>query len=177
VDPQGLPLRSIEPLGLPHAPPEWTIEANGPKLPRTLPALAHEAWPPRTGLTQQSSGSRSDQVRAPSFSLAVPPTCHKQRSPAVPSGHSRPLEEDRWPGRQLPDLGWGRRPKLHGMRSLRQAVAAHGNSFGLSCCSRADPICDRLPPMATRGLHKGTSLVSSRGNTLRAAWTLGSLTR
>ena len=31
----------------------------------------------------------------------------------------------------------------------------HGNSFGLFCCSRADPICDRLPPIATQGLHKG----------------------
>jgi hypothetical protein len=40
------------------------------------------------------------------------------------------------------------------MRCSRQPVATDGNGFGLF--SRADPICDRLPPVATTGLHKGS---------------------
>jgi hypothetical protein len=35
----------------------------------------------------------------------VPPTCHKQRSPAVFSGQSRSVEEDRWAG--CGALTWG----------------------------------------------------------------------
>jgi hypothetical protein len=38
---------------------------------------------PRTGLTLRPIWSRRRQVRALSFVPAVPPACHKQRSPAV----------------------------------------------------------------------------------------------
>ena len=61
--------------------------------------LPTRRWSPRTGLTQQSSWSRRRQVRASSFSPAVPPACHKQRSPAVSSGQSRSLRGGRWAGR------------------------------------------------------------------------------
>jgi hypothetical protein len=42
------------------------------------------------------------------------------------------------------------------MRSKPQPFATHGN---VSACVRAfldDAICDRLPPVATTGLHKGS---------------------
>jgi hypothetical protein len=64
---------------------------------------------------------------ASSFSPAVPPACHKQRSRAVCSGQSRSLEAGRCAGLRLPDLGWGRRPKLHGM----QGVKPHRNRLSL----------------------------------------------
>jgi hypothetical protein len=55
-------------------------------------------------------------VRALSFSPAVPPTCHKQR---VTSGIQRTITVTRIRllGRaSVPDLRWGRSPKLHGMQ-------------------------------------------------------------
>ena len=55
---------------------------------RSLVHLPTRSWSPGTGLTKQSSWSRSGQVRALSFSPAVPPTCHKQRYPADNHGHS-----------------------------------------------------------------------------------------
>jgi hypothetical protein len=42
------------------------------------------------------------------------------------------------------------------MRSFPQPVATHGNGFGLFGRSSAGAICDRLPPVATTGLHKGS---------------------
>jgi hypothetical protein len=43
----------------------------------------------------------------------------------------------------------------HEARSFRQPVATSRNGFGLLRGFRADPICDRVPPVATTGLHKG----------------------
>jgi hypothetical protein len=60
---------------------------------------------PRTGLTLPPIWSRRRQARALSFVPAVPPTCHKQRSPAVSSGQSRSLGQGRCAGRT--PLTWG----------------------------------------------------------------------
>jgi hypothetical protein len=51
------------------------------------------------------AGSRRRQARASSFSPAVPPMCHKQRSPALSSGQSRSLGEGGCAGRT--PLTWG----------------------------------------------------------------------
>jgi hypothetical protein len=45
-------------------------------------------------------------------------------------------------------------------RCSRQAVATHGNGFGLISRFRGVPICDRLPPVATTRLHKGSIVCS-----------------
>ena len=50
-----------------------------------------------------------------------------------------------------------RPPPYH--RSNRQPDATHGNGFRLFPPVRAGAICDRLPPVAATGLHKG-SIVS-----------------
>ena len=42
------------------------------------------------------------------------------------------------------------------MRSNRQPDATHGNGFRLFPPVRAGAICDRLPPVAATGLHKGS---------------------
>jgi hypothetical protein len=55
----------------------------------------------------------------------------------------------------LPDSN--RRPPPS-MPSNRQAVATHGNGFGLFLRFLRRAICDRLRPVATTGLHKGSSL-------------------
>jgi hypothetical protein len=60
------------------------------------------------------------------------------------------LSLTRWPLGLLPN----RQDPASNPTTTRDAYP-HGNSFGLFCCSRADPICDRLPPIATQGLHKG----------------------
>ena len=70
-----------------------------------LRALAHEQWLPRTGLALTRAGKSSLQMRASSFSPAVPPACHKQQSRAVCSGQSRSLRDGRWAGRR--SLTWG----------------------------------------------------------------------
>jgi hypothetical protein len=62
----------------------WVIE-DGPYPPNELGAVA---------VTCEQS----------SFPPAVPPTCHKQRSPAVCSGQSRSLREASQAGRPVPDL-------------------------------------------------------------------------
>ena len=64
-------------------------------------------WSPGKGLTLRPSWSRRCQVRPSSFVPAVPPTCHKQRSPAVSDGQSRSLREGRWAGRQSLTCGSG----------------------------------------------------------------------
>ena len=51
--------------------------------------------------------SRGPQCEPSSFSPAVLPACHKQRSPAVSSGQSRSLRGGHWAGRTC--LTWGRR--------------------------------------------------------------------
>jgi hypothetical protein len=76
-------------------------------------------WSPGTGPTLRPGWSRRRQARASSFVSAVPPTCHKQRSPAVRSGQSRSLRGGRWAGCPVSDLGWGSRPKLHGMQEVK----------------------------------------------------------
>ena len=60
---------------------------------------------PGAGLTLRPCRSRRRQARASSCSPAVPPTCHKQRSRAVCSGHSRSLPGGRCAGRTA--LTWG----------------------------------------------------------------------
>jgi hypothetical protein len=104
------------------------VEFESPtRLPRALRAISREAVVTEVGPHPCAVlGSRRRKVRASSFSPGVPPTCHKQRSLAVSSGQSRSLEDDRWAGRQLPDLGWGRRPKLHGMQALAAVATAAG---------------------------------------------------
>jgi hypothetical protein len=92
--------------------PEWKPAAAPPSR------LAHEAVVTEDGPHPAAELEPCGQVRAPSFSPAVPPACHKQRSRAVCSGQSRSLEAGRWAGLRRPDLGWGRRPKLHGMQVL-----------------------------------------------------------
>jgi hypothetical protein len=75
------------------------------RLPRALRALANDAVVTRDGphpaaeLEPSPPGARSRLVPA------VPPTCHKQRSPAVSSGQPRSLRRGRWAGR--PSLTWG----------------------------------------------------------------------
>jgi hypothetical protein len=49
----------------------------------------------------------------------------------------------------------------------RQRVATCGNGFGLIRGFWARVICERLPPVATTGLHKGSIRVVRKGNTLR----------
>src|SRR5215210_3223709 len=50
-----------------------------------------------------------------------------------------------------------RRPLLT-MRSLRQRVATDGDGFACFRGFPAGPISERLPPVATTGLHKGSIL-------------------
>ena len=88
-------------------------------LPRALRALAHEAGYPRTGPPSDEPGAVTASCDQSSCSPAVPHMCHKQRSPAVSSGQSRSLTEDRWTGRR--SLTWvGRSPKLHGMQGVME---------------------------------------------------------
>src|SRR5215207_4094144 len=60
---------------------------------RAPAALANQAVVTETGLTHWPSCNCCRQVPASSFSPAVPPTCHKQRTPAVSSGQPRSLEK------------------------------------------------------------------------------------
>jgi hypothetical protein len=70
---------------------------------------------PRAGLTQRSSWSRRSQVPSSAFLPTVPPR-------ATSSGHQRIVTVNwRRPLDWVPasELGWGRRPKLHGMQGVR----------------------------------------------------------
>jgi hypothetical protein len=107
------------PDGHPGTAIQRLITRRGNRQPRRLRGSPTKRWSRRLGLTQQYNESRSSHVRAPSFSPAVPPTCHKQRSRAVSSGQPRSLEAGRLAGAPVPDLRWGRSPKLHGMQGLR----------------------------------------------------------
>jgi hypothetical protein len=123
------------------------------------------------------AGNRYLQVRASSFSPAVPPACHKQRSRAVSSGQPRSLREDRWAGRPSPDLRWGRRPKLHGMQGVRGS-----NPLSSTPGQRPDPASaapgspapgsrlaatavEQADPSPTGASHRRCWLASSRGLT------------
>jgi hypothetical protein len=67
-----------------------------PNLLRRLPAACHEEWLTEDGPHPAVElGAVADKRGASSFSPAVPPACHKQRSSAVSSGHSRSLAEER----------------------------------------------------------------------------------
>src|SRR5512133_3136472 len=46
------------------------------------------------------------------------------------------------------------------MRGFRQPVATGGDGFDCFRGYRVDSICDRLPPLATTGLHKGSIICS-----------------
>jgi hypothetical protein len=63
-----------------------------PRCARGLPTMKRSAG--RASPSDQAE-TRRREVRTSSFSPAVPPTCHKQRSPAVSSGQSRSLGEVR----------------------------------------------------------------------------------
>jgi hypothetical protein len=92
------------------------------RLPRALRALAPRRWvTPGTDLTLWTIWSRRRQVRASSFSPAVPPACHKQRSPAVSSGQSRSLRYGRCAGRW--PLTWAAGPP-------KNCMACKGSSRG-----------------------------------------------
>jgi hypothetical protein len=68
-------------------------DPTGPEeLPRRIRGLPTRRWSPRTGLTLWTSWEPLPPRARWSFSSAVPPACHKQRSPAVSSGQSRSLE-------------------------------------------------------------------------------------
>jgi hypothetical protein len=85
-----------------------SVEFESPHLAAASPSgrLPTRSGSPRTASPSGRAGSRRHQVgRAWSFLAAVPPACHKQRSPAVCSGHSRSLEGGRWAGRR--SLTWG----------------------------------------------------------------------
>jgi hypothetical protein len=81
--------------------------------------LPARRWSPRTGLPLWPSWEPWREVRAPSFSPAVPPTCHKQRTPAVSSGQPRSLHEGRCAGRGLPT--WA-------LRAERDCMACKGST-------------------------------------------------
>ena len=81
-------------------------DPTGPEeLPRRIRGLPTRRWSPRTGLTLWTSWEPLPPRARWSFSSAVPPACHKQRSPAVSSGQSRSLHAGRWAGRTC--LTWG----------------------------------------------------------------------
>jgi hypothetical protein len=93
----GVPERALFQAGQSRISPPGCREPSG-----LLPTMQ---WLPRSGLTPGRAGSRCRHVRGTSFLPAVPPTCHKQRSPAVSSGHSRSLRGGRWAG--CMPLTWG----------------------------------------------------------------------
>jgi hypothetical protein len=90
-------------------------------------ALVTRRWSPRAGLTLWPSWSRRRHVDASSFLPAVPPACHKQRSPAVSSGQSRSLREGRHGGYL---------PLTSGVGAGRNCMACKG-----SCRRSADQTC------------------------------------
>jgi hypothetical protein len=61
-------------------------------------------------------------------------------------------------GSEAADDGWAAIDLLLTMERLRQLVATGGNRFGRFEPFAARLICDRLPPVATTGLHKGSIL-------------------
>jgi hypothetical protein len=88
-------------------------------LPRAPSVLANDAVVAWDGPHPPDVlGAVDREVRASSFSPAVPPACHKER---VTSGMQRTVTVNwRRPfdWAHVVDLGWGRRPKLHGMQAL-----------------------------------------------------------
>ena len=84
-----------------------------------LRPLPTKWWPPGIRPHPAVELETSPPGGNPHSSPAVPPACHKQRSRAVCSGQSRSIGGGRWAGLRLPDLGWGRRPKLHGMQGVK----------------------------------------------------------
>jgi hypothetical protein len=78
-------------------------EVELPRLPRSL---ANEASGHRGRAAPSGrAGDHRRQMRASSFSPAVPLACHKQQARAVSSGKSRSLRGARWAGRT--SLTWG----------------------------------------------------------------------
>ena len=93
--------------------PDLRRERQGVGVQISHPAAASppDSWPqgggsPRTGLTHRTSWEPvAATCERSSFSPAVPPTCHKQRSRAVHSGQSRSLPEGRSAGHTLLTCG------------------------------------------------------------------------
>jgi hypothetical protein len=88
-------------------------------------------------------GSRRSHVGASTFSPAVPPTCHKQRSRAVSSGQPRSLRGSPLCWAHAVDLGWGRRPKLHGMQGVKACLEL-GKLLASRCPARPGPMAEAI---------------------------------
>jgi hypothetical protein len=109
-------------------------------------------------------GSRRRQVRASSFS----PPCHPR---AISSGHQRYVAVSHGHSaealglRTASDLGWGRRPKLHGMQGVRGSIPSPMPSQ----ISRGVASSVGLPSSASITKCGTTSSASSRQYSKRAA--------
>ena len=90
-----------------------------PRLPRALRALFHEA----AGRGGRASSFRRAGAIATRFehrrSTGRATACHKQRARAVSSGTVTVTSRRPVGWAPVPDLGWGRSPKLHGMQGVR----------------------------------------------------------
>jgi hypothetical protein len=132
----------------------WSRRSEGrvsPPAAASPPALGHEAVVTEAGLTLWLSWSRRRHVDASSFLPAVPPACHKQRSPAVSSGQSRSFREGRHGGVSAPDLRCWSRPKLHGMQGVKHV--GPGSTFW-SLATRPGRCRGSDPEGRRRRLHR-----------------------
>jgi hypothetical protein len=126
-----------------------------PELPRAPSGSGHEAvvtggWASPSGRAGAIAASCKPGRSRP----AVPPACHKQRSPAVPSGQSRSLREGRCARRTLLTCGGGEGRNCMACKgSHRDCIARHGVSFArlrcLSCSSRNDAYMTLFPWLRT----------------------------
>jgi hypothetical protein len=84
-------------------------------LPRTLRVVAHDAVVKRDGPQPPVELGAVATKREPRHFAAVPPACHKERSPAVSHGHSKTTV-----GPGASSLTWGREEaELHGMQGVK----------------------------------------------------------
>jgi hypothetical protein len=105
------------------------VEGVVPDLPRALRALANEAVVTEDGPHPSGrAGAVAGTCERASFSPAVPPTCHKQRSPAVCSGQPRSLGEGRWAERT--PLTWGGGGGRHCMACKGSPAGSFGTRTG-----------------------------------------------
>ena len=88
-------------------------------LPRRLRGLPTRQSSPRTGLTSGRAGRHRRQLRASSFSPAVPPACHKPRSQRYPADIQGHTERGRCVGR---------RPLTCGGKAARNWMACKGSA-------------------------------------------------
>ena len=100
-----------------------------PRAPTGLLATLH--WSPGTGLTVRPGWNQWAQPNTGHPRRLCHLACHSQRSQAVCSGQPRSLGEGQWPGLNGSDLGWRRRPKLHGMQGVKAGIGRA--RLGRSC--------------------------------------------